>query len=264
MRRALVAGLLVAVTTSLVGTWVVLRGMAFMGDALAHGVVPGLAAALLLGIHPVVGAFAAAAVMVGAIAAIHRATRLREDTAIGLLFVGMLALGVVVVSRSRSFAVDLVAILFGDVLGVSTGDVVASGVVAAATAVAVALLYRPLLVLSFNEEKAEVLSLHPRATHLALLVLVTLAIVSSFRTVGALLVFGLLIGPPATASLLTRRVPAMMAVAAAVGAASVVTGLVLGYHLDTAGGATMALVAISSFFVVLALRALRRGVDAAG
>ncbi|HHC07837.1 MAG TPA: metal ABC transporter permease, partial [Actinobacteria bacterium] len=100
MRRALVAGLLVAVTTSLVGTWVVLRGMAFMGDALAHGVVPGLAAALLLGIHPVVGAFAAAAVMVGAIAAIHRATRLREDTAIGLLFVGMLALGVVVVSRS--------------------------------------------------------------------------------------------------------------------------------------------------------------------
>ncbi len=258
MQRALVAGLLVAVTTSLVGTWVVMRGLAFMGDALAHGVVPGIAVAFLLDVNPMLGAAAAAVVMIAAISLIHRTTKLTEDTAIGLLFVGMLALGVIIISRSGSFAVDVVAILFGDVLGTTTGDLVLNGVVGIVVLVLVVVLYRPLLALSFNEAKAEVLGLAPRWTHLVMLGLITLAIVTSFRTVGALLVFGLLVAPPATAALVTRRVPAMMGVAAALGMLSVVTGLVVSFHLDTAGGATMSFVAVALFFVVLAVRTVAR------
>jgi len=258
MQRALLAGVLVAVSTSLVGTWMVMRGLAFMGDALAHGVIPGIALALLIGVAPILGAVVAAIVMIGAISLIHRTTRLSEDTAIGLLFVGMLALGIIIISHSGSFAVDVVAILFGDVLGVTTGDLVAGAVVTAVLGLLVALFYRPLLTLAFNEAKAAVLGMSPRTTHLVMLGMITLAIVASFRTVGALLVFGLLVAPPATAALVTRRVPAMMAVAVLLGMASVVIGLILSYHLDTAGGATMSFVAVVVFFLVLAGRAVSR------
>lgn len=262
MQRALAGGILAVLTTSVVGTWVILRGLAFMGDALAHGVLPGIAVALLLDIHPMIGAAAAAVVMVGAIALVHRTTRLSEDTAIGLLFVGMLALGVILISRSGSFAVDLVAILFGDVLGTSVGDLVVQGIVAAVALGGVALLYRPLLVLSFNEQKAATLGLHPRLAHLVMMGLITLAVVASFPAVGALLVFGLLIAPPATAVLVARRVPTVMAVAAGLGMVEVVAGLLLSYHLDTAAGATMSGLAVAVFFAVLGavrLRAARAG-----
>ncbi|MBN2113143.1 MAG: metal ABC transporter permease [Acidimicrobiia bacterium] len=269
MQRALAAGVLAVLTTSVVGTWVILRGLAFMGDALAHGVLPGIAVAILLDIHPMIGAAVAAVVMVGAISLVHRTTRLSEDTAIGLLFVGMLALGVIIISRSGSFAVDLVAILFGDVLGTSTGDLVVQGVAAGLALVGVALFYRPLLVLCFNEQKAATLGLRPRLAHLVMMGLITLAVVSSFQAVGALLVFGLLIAPPATAVLLARRVPTVMVVAAALGVGEVGAGLLLSYYLDTAAGATMSALAVVVFFVVLALtrgvaRAKQRAQPAAG
>lgn len=254
MRTALYTGVLVAITTSVVGTWVVLRGLAFMGDALAHGVIPGIAVAFLLDINPFLGAAVAAFFMVAAIAVIHRSTKLSEDTAIGLLFVGMLALGVIVISRSRSFVVDVVAILFGDVLGITVGDLQIAAVITVIVIASVALFYRPLVSLSFNEEKAAVLGMAPRWAHFVMLGLITLAIVASFPTVGALLVFGLLVAPPATAALLTRRIPGMMVAAAAFGIVSVFTGLVLSFHLDTAGGATMSFVAVTLFFVVLAVR----------
>ena len=252
MQRALAAGVLAALTTSVVGTWVILRGLAFMGDALAHGVLPGIAIAMLLGLNPVAGAVVAAMVMVGAISLVHRTTRLSEDTAIGLLFVGMLALGVVIISRSGSFAVDLVAILFGDVLGTTRGDLVLQGVAAALALGGGILLYRPLLVLCFNEQKAATLGLRPRFAHLVMMGLITLAVVSSFQAVGALLVFGLLIAPPATAVLLARRVPTVMAVAAALGIFEVVAGLLISFHFDTAAGATMSGLAVAVFFLVLA------------
>jgi ABC-type Mn2+/Zn2+ transport system permease subunit len=252
MQRALAAGVLAALTTSVVGTWVILRGLAFMGDALAHGVLPGIAVAVLLGLNPVAGAVVAAVVMVGAISLVHRTTRLSEDTAIGLLFVGMLALGVIIISRSGSFAVDLVAILFGDVLGTTGGDLVLQGVAAALALGGGILLYRPLLVLCFNEQKAATLGLRPRFAHLVMMGLITLAVVSSFQAVGALLVFGLLIAPPATAVLLARRVPTMMAVAAGLGIFEVVAGLLISYHFDTAAGATMSGLAVVVFFLVLA------------
>jgi ABC-type Mn2+/Zn2+ transport system permease subunit len=168
--------------------------------------------------------------------------------------VGMLALGVILVSRSRSFAGELTSFLFGSVLGVTTASIWLQAVALAVTLVAVVLLYRPFLALSFNTEKAATLGLQPRLAHAAMLALVAVAIVASSRTVGTLLVFGLLVAPPATAALLVRRVPAMMALSAALGVASVAVGLLLSYHLDTAAGATMAGTSVALFFVVLAGR----------
>jgi ABC-type Mn2+/Zn2+ transport system permease subunit len=258
MQRALVAGLLAAVACAVIGTWVVLRGLAFLGDALAHGIIPGLALAVLWGFSPVVGALVAALLMSGAVTVVSRRARVREDTGIGLLFVGMLALGVVIVSRSDRFATDVTAVLFGDVLGVTTGDVRGQAVAAAIVVVASLLLYRPLLALAFNEDKAATLGMRPALTHAALMALLAVAIVASFQAIGTLLVFGLLIGPPATAALLVRRVPLIMTTAVALGAVTVTVGLALSYHHDTAGGATIAGLAVAEFFVVLAVQELAR------
>ena len=188
---------------------------------------------------------------------VHRQTTFSEDTGIGLLFAGMLALGVILISRTASYTGSLTSILFGDVLGVTDGDIVVMAVLLAVAALASVLLYRPFLVLAFNEHKARLLGLRPGLAHWVLLGLITAVIVGSFQTVGTLLVFGLLIGPPATAALLVRRLPLMMLTAAAIGVLSVVTGLILSYHLDTAGSATIALVPIVLFFVVLTTRSLR-------
>lgn len=256
LQRALLAGALAAVTCSLIGTWVVIRGLSFMGDALAHGVLPGIAAAFLLGVDVTIGAFASAIVMVLGINVVNRNARLSNDTGIGLLFVGMLALGVILISRTRSFTGELTSFLFGSILGAGTGALWLQAGAAVLTLAVVVLLYRPFLAVSFNAEKAATLGLRPRLAHAAMLALVAVAIVSSFRAVGTLLVFGLLVAPPATAALVVRRVPAMMALAAGIGVASVALGLVLSYHLDTAAGATMAGTAVAVFFVVLTVREL--------
>lgn len=253
-QRALIGGSLAAVALALVGTWVVIRGMSFLGDALVHGVIPGIALAVLFDFSVLAGAAAAAVVMILGINLVHRQTAFSEDTGIGLLFVGMLALGVIVISRTPSYSGSLTSILFGDVLGVTSGDLVVLAVLLAVTALASALLYRPFLVLAFNEQKARLLGLRPALAHWVLLGLITAVIVGSFQTVGTLLVFGLLVGPPATAALLVRRLPAMMAAAALIGVLSVVLGLVLSFHLDTSGSATMALVPIILFFITLTAR----------
>ncbi len=196
MQRALAAGLLAVVAASVVGTWVVLRGLSFLGDALAHGVIPGLALAVLWGFNLTIGALASAAVMVGGVNLVNRRSRLGDDTGIGLLFVGMLALGVVVISKSRSFATDVQALLFGDVLGVTEADLRVQAAAAVAVLVGSAVGYRAFVALAFNEAKAGSLGLRPGATHLTLLALIAVAIVASFQAVGTLLVFGLLVGPP--------------------------------------------------------------------
>jgi ABC-type Mn2+/Zn2+ transport system permease subunit len=260
MQRALLAGLLASVATAVVGTWVVLRGLTFLGDALAHGVIPGLALAVLWGFSPILGAFVAALIMSGAVTVVSRRARVREDTGIGLLFVGMLALGVVIISRSDNFTTDVTSVLFGDVLGVTTGDLRGQAIGAAAVVVASVVGYRPFLALAFNAEKAATLGLRPTLTHAALMVLLATAIVASFQAIGTLLVFGLLIGPPATASLLVRRVPLIMVAAVALGAATVVVGLAVSFHHDTAGGATIAGIGVAEFFVVLAAQEILRAV----
>lgn len=257
-QRALVAGSLAAIALALVGTWVVIRGMSFLGDALVHGVVPGIAVAILFDFSVLVGAIAAAGVMLAGINLVHRQTTFSEDTSIGLLFVGMLGLGVILISRTDSFTGSLTAILFGDALGVTKQDIALLAVLLAVTLLATLALYRPFLALSFNEQKAQLLGLRPRLAHVALLVLMTLTIVGSFQTVGTLLVFGLLVGPAATAALLVRRVPAMMLVAAGVGVVSVALGLFISYHADTSGSATMAVVPIAFFFLTLTAKSVTR------
>ena len=256
-QRALLGGALASVALAVVGTWVVVRGMSFLGDALVHGVVPGIALALILDFNVFVGAALAALVILGGISFVHRQTEFSEDTGIGLLFVGMLGLGVILISRTDSYAGNLTSILFGEALGVTSGDVWLLAVVTLVTVAAAIALHRSFLVLSFNEQKAELLGLRPRLAHFALLALITLVIVGSFQTVGTLLVFGLLVGPPATAALLARRVPVMMVAAAAIGVVSVALGLIVSFHADTSGSATMSVIPVVLFFLVLTIRTIR-------
>jgi ABC-type Mn2+/Zn2+ transport system permease subunit len=254
-QNALAAVLLTALCTSVVGTWVVLRGMSFLGDALAHGVLPGLALAFVLGADPTIGAFVAAIAMVAGVNVVRAASPLPDDASIGILFVGFLALAVVVMSSEEaSYTGDLTRFLFGSITGVDTGDLRRQVVFTVVAVVVVAVLYRALLVGTFDERQAQVLGMHPRLVHAALLVLLALAIVASFSTVGNLLVFAFLIAPPATATLLVRRVPAIMALGVVIGAASGLVGLLISYHHETAAGATMALCTVVVFFAALLAR----------
>lgn len=257
-QRALIGGSVAAIALALAGVWVVIRGMSFLGDALVHGIVPGIALAILFDFNVLFGAIGAAIVMMLGIDLVHRQTAFSEDTSIGLLFVGMLGLGVILISRTESYAGNLTEILFGDALGVTEGDIWLLSVLLVVTVVTTIWLYRPFLVLSFNEQKAQLLGLRPRLAHVALLGLITLVIVSSFQTVGTLLVFGLLVGPAAAAALIVQRVPAMMLVASLVGLFSVAVGLVISYHANTSGSATMAVTPIVIFFVALTTQSVRR------
>ena len=257
MQRSLVGSLIAVVATSLVGTWVVLRGLAFLGDALAHGVIPGIALAVLWGFSPILGALVAAAAMSALVGVVSNRTGVREDTAIGLLFVGMLSLGVVIVSQARSFAVEVTALLFGDVLGVSTGDIRSQLLATAIVVATTVLFYRPFLALTFNRDKAQTLGMPPRLAQTFLLALLALSIVASFQAIGTLLVFGLLVGPPATASLMARRVPVIMLTSILLGAVAVVAGLLVSFHYGTAGSATIAGFSVAQFFLVLAVRETR-------
>jgi ABC-type Mn2+/Zn2+ transport system permease subunit len=256
MRNALAAGLLTVIASSLVGTWVVMRGLAFIGDALAHGVLPGIAIAYLLGGNLLLGAAFGAAVMVGGISLVTARSRIGEDTAIGLLFVGMLALGVAIISARGAYAGDLTTILFGDPLGVRTD---ALWTLLAATVVTVIfsiVAYRPFLALTADRAKAATLGMRPGLAHLVMLALVAVVVVTSFRSVGTLLVFAFLIAPPATAVLVARRVPVVMLAAIGFGSLAVLVGLLLSYHLATATAATIAGVSVLGFFVVLAVTSL--------
>jgi len=253
-QRALIGGALAALMASTVGTWLVLRGMSFFGDAFVHGIIPGIAAAVVLDINPLIGAAFAALVMVFAIEMVQRRTVLSEDTSIGLLFVGMLALGVVIISRLDSYSGSLTSILFGDALGVTWSGIVTQGILLGVVLVVSTLLYRPLMALSLNRDKAELLGMRPGFAHATLLVLIALAVIGSYQAVGTLLVFGLLVGPPATASLLSRNIVQMMTMAALIGLFSVWAGLTISYHFATAASATMALVPIVLFFAVLGVK----------
>jgi ABC-type Mn2+/Zn2+ transport system permease subunit len=256
MQRALVGGLLTAIACSVVGTWIVMRGMAFLGDALAHGVIPGIAIAVAVGFSPVLGALGAALFMALAVSGLSARSGVREDTSIGLLFVGMLALGIVVLSRTQDFAAEASTLLFGAALGVSASDLVTQAIGTTVVVVAAAVLHRPFLALVFSRDKAHTLGQRPGLAHAALMVLLTISIVVSFQTVGTLLVFGLLIGPPATASLVSRHVPVAMLTAVLIGCGCVAAGLVVSYHADTAPGATISGLAVATFFLVLAARQL--------
>lgn len=259
MRDALLAALLTVLCTSVIGTWVVMRGLSFLGDALAHGVLPGIAIAFVLGQSTTIGALVAAFAMVGGVQLIRIASPLPDDASIGVLFVGFLALAVVVMSAQRSSgAGDLTRFLFGSINAIDAGDLRTFVVVAAIVLTAAVVLHRALVVGTFDPIQATLIGFRPRLTHFALLVLLALSIVASFETVGSLLVFAFLIAPPATATLLVRKVPYIMVAAVGIGAVSAVIGLLVSYHHATATGATMALVTVVVFLLALVGDATRR------
>ena len=257
MRNALWSGLLAVLATSTVGTWVVLRGMSFFGEALAHGVLPGLAIAFILGGDTTLGALIAALVMVSGINVIRNHSPLPDDSSIGLLYVGFLALAVVIMSSSSgAYSGDLSRFLFGSITGVTDSDLIRQLIIAGVVLLGVVVLHRAFLVMTFDEVQARLMGLRPRLAHAALLALLAIAIVASFQAVGNLLVFAFLVAPPSTAAMLVRRIPAIMVTAAILGTFSVVVGLLISYHHDTAAGATMALGTVVLFLVALLIRTL--------
>lgn len=254
VQRALLGGVLVAVLCAVAGTWVIVRGMAFLGEALAHGMLPGVALATVLGLPVLAGAAVSAVVMSLGIGVLQRRAKVSYDTSIGLLFVGMLALGVIVISHAGSFATDATAILFGDILAVAAADLVVLAVAVALGITAAALAHRSLIALAIDERVARVLGLRPRAAQTVLVGLVTLAVVASYQAVGSLLVVGLLVAPAVAARQWTERISSTMVVAAAIGALAVAVGLVVSWHAATAAGATIAATAIAAAGVSWLLR----------
>jgi manganese/iron transport system permease protein len=259
MQKALFASVMVGVVCAVLGCYVVLRSMAFLGDALAHAVLPGVAVAYLIGANVLAGALVAGLAVAIGISYVSRAGTIREDTAIGIFFAGALALGVVLISTMNTYAVDLTHVLFGNVLGVTATDLWISGGLSVVVLAAIAMLYRPLLVVSFDPILGRTLGLRTHTLRTVLFLMLAASIVVSLRTVGVALVAAMLITPPAAAYLLTRRLPMMMCVSAAIGVVSAVGGLYASYYLNVATGAAMVLVA-TGIFVLVFLFAPGRGV----
>jgi len=259
MQRALVASIIVGVVCAIIGCYIVLRSMAFLGDALAHAILPGVAVAYLAGANLLAGALIAGVIVAVGISYVSRAGTIKEDTAIGIFFAAALALGVVLISTMDTYAVDLTHVLFGNVLGVSTVDLWITAGLAVAVLVAIALLYKRLLVVSFDPILGQTLGLRTNLLRTGLFLMLAATIVVSLRTVGVALVAAMLVTPPAAAYLLTRRLPAMMAVSALIGIVSAIGGLYVSYYLNVASGGAMVLVA-TGIFLVAFLFAPGRGV----
>jgi len=256
LRNALVSGVLAAFACGIVGTWMVLRGLSFIGDALAHGVLPGVATAIILGWPGLAGAGVGALAMIGGITLVQKKTRLSPDTAIGLLFVGMLALGVAIVSRSPSFSGDIVKILFGEILGAGPSDFLPQAIALMVLVALAWLLRRPFLLLCFSPEHARVSGYNPRFLHTLMLVLIAATVIVSFQTVGTMLVFGLLVAPAATASLFAHRMGTQMLVSGLIGSFGVFAGLLVSYWGRFAAGASIILVVVVVFFCAVPLARL--------
>src|SRR5512138_3122059 len=259
MVRALLASTIVGVLCAVMGTYVVLRGMAFLGDALAHAILPGVAIAYLLHGNLLVGALVAAVVIALSIGVFSREGAIREDTAIGILFAAALSLGIALISSIRTYAVDLSHILFGNVLGVSPLDLALTAGLALLILLTVFVLYKPFLVISFDPVLAATQRLPAALLRNLMLVLLALTVVVSLQTVGVGLAAAMLVTPAATAYLLTRRLLPMMLLAAVLGAFSSIVGLYVSYYLNIVSGAAIVLSA-TFFFLIAWLFNSRTGV----
>jgi manganese/iron transport system permease protein len=254
MLRGLAASVIVGVVCAVVGVYVVLRGMAFFGDALAHAVLPGVALGYLLsgGSRNTLfwWALGAAVLVALAVGRISKHAEIREDTAIGILFASMFALGIALISTVRSYSVDLSHFLFGNVLGVSTRDLILTSVFGGVVLLTIFLFYKEFLVLSFDPVLAATLRLPSGLLNNILFVLMALTVSVAMQTVGVSLMVAMLVTPAATASLLTRRLWQGMAVSAAIGAFSAVTGLYLSYYFNIVSGSAIVLTATAIFLLV--------------
>jgi len=259
MRHAFAAIVLVGVICGVTGTFVTLRGLAFMGDALAHAIFPGVVIAYLLGGSVLVGALLAAVAVSLGIGAVGQSGRLTNDTAIGVFFAGAFALGIALISAQRTYARDLTGFLLGSILGVSRADLLLTAAVGAGVLLTIALFRRELVAVAFDRTFAQAAGLNLWAWDQLFLLLLALAIVTSLQTVGNVLVLAMLVTPAATARLLTDRLWTTAFLAAAIGAGSGVAGLYVSYHGGIASGASVVLVATGVFGVAF-LFAPRTGV----
>lgn len=257
--RALLAATVVGVVCSVLGTYVVLRGMAFFGDALAHTILPGVVVAFLLGLPLALGALVMGVITAVGIGALSNQGMVKEDTAIGVIFAGTFALGVAMLSATGNYTVDLAHFLFGNLLGVTATDLWVilglSGVVLAV----VALFYKEFLVISFDPTLATTLRLPTTFLRYLLLILIAVTIVVALQVVGIALMVAMLVTPAATASLLTRRLPPMMGISAVLGVVSGVVGLYTSYYLNIASGPSVVLIA-TFLFILAFLFAPERGI----
>jgi manganese/iron transport system permease protein len=259
MGRGLLAAVMVGVLCSVIGCYVVLRSMAFLGDAMAHAILPGIAIAYLLKGNLTIGALIAAVVVALGIGAFSQRGTIKEDTAISIMFTAALALGIALISSIRTYAVDLSHILFGNVLGVSPSDLWLTAILGVVILVITLICYKPFLVITFDPLLASTLRLPVQFLRNLLLVLLAMTIVTSMQTVGVGLVAAMLVTPGATAFLLTKRLPAMMALAALLGALSSLVGLYISYYLNIASGSTIVLTA-TLFFLLAYLFSPRKGI----
>jgi manganese/iron transport system permease protein len=250
IQRGLLAALMVGVLCSVIGCYVVLRSMAFLGDAMAHAVLPGVAVAYLLGRNLTLGALAAALVVALGVGLFSRRGMIKEDTAIGVLFAAALSLGVVLISSIRTYAVDLSHILFGNVLGVNSLDLWLTAIIGGLILVSILVFYPQFLVISFDPVMAATLRIRVGLFNNLLLVLLALTIVVSMQTVGVGLVAAMLVTPAATAFLLVKRLPTMMLLSGLIGGFSSLVGLFASYHLNVASGAAIVLTTTLIFLVV--------------
>ena len=259
MVRGLWASMIVGIVCPVLGTYVVLRGMAFLGDALAHIILPGVVIAFLLGWPLAAGALIVGVLAALAIGAISKRAEIKEDAAIGIVFAGAFALGVALISLQRSYAVDLAHILFGDLLGVSVSDLWLMAGLGTLVLLTIFAFYKEFLVLSFDPVLATTLRLPVAFLQNLLLVLLAVVIVISIQAVGVALVLAMLVTPASAAYLLTRRLPYMMLSAAGIGAFSSLIGLYLSYYANVASGPAIVL-AETAIFLVVFLLAPGRGV----
>ncbi len=260
MQRGMLVAVLVGVACAVVGCYVVLRSMAFIGDAMAHSILPGVAVAYLLKGNLLIGALAAAVAVAFGIGFFSRQGRLREDSAIGILFAAAFSLGVILISSIRTYALDLSHILFGNVLGVSVLDLVLTAALVVIVLLVVYLLYKELLVVTFDPVLAATLRLPAERLRMVLLVLLALTVVVSLQSVGIGLVTSMLVTPAATASLLTRRLPRMIGLSALFGGLSGVIGLYASYYLDVVSGAAIVLTATAFFLIAFVWKRVRAAV----
>lgn len=249
--RALVALALVGVVCAVVGTFVVVRGIAFIGDAIAHAGFPGVVVAYIIGIPFYIGAAVAAVATALAIGWVTKRAGLRQDTSIGVLFAGTFALGVFLFSTIDGYVADLFSFLFGNVLAIGMEDLVALVVLGGGVILTVALLWKELLYATFDALGAAASGINTGRLEYLFLALVALTIVVSLQAVGIILVVAMLVTPAAAAQLLTVRFTRVMLLAGVIGIASAVAGLYLSYWLDVASGATIVLVQTATFLVVL-------------
>ncbi|MCB8968007.1 MAG: metal ABC transporter permease [Ardenticatenaceae bacterium] len=256
--RALLAATAVGIVCSILGAYVVLRGMAFFGDALAHTILPGVVGAYLLGWPLALGALLMGILTALGIGALTERSSLKEDTAIGVLFAGLFALGVAMLSASGNYTVDLAHFLFGNLLGVTSSDLWTIAILGSIVLLTVFFFYKEFLVISFDPVLATTLRLPATFLRYLLLILIAITIVVALQVVGIALMLAMFVTPAATASILTRRLPTLMGIAAVIGAFSGVAGLYTSYYLNIASGPAVVLVA-SLIFVLVFLFAPERG-----